>query len=159
MAVETEAPRTLARGDRSREEEPRGESSREESPTRTPASQPVTEPSFGRGGKPATRGLHSAAARADLGAAAAPADLDRTVAEAPVSTPQRRGNLAHDFSRFAREHEDPKAEIVSESDATPAGAPSDRYRAAESGAPHEPSTEARRHRDETAVDADESSEP
>jgi ribonuclease-3 len=94
---------------------------------------PPPSTAYGRVGKPATRGLHSQAARADLEAAAPPPEIDRPVSEAPITTPERRGGIQSSAGRFAKLPEPLEAEIVKGEGAVPPGAPADRYRAAESG--------------------------
>ncbi len=110
-----------------------GTGPREASALALAAAGPAAEPSFGRSGKPATRGLHSAAARADLEAARPAHPMSPSVAETGVGTPVHREAPSLLREELLRPVEAPEVEIRRDADALPPGAPRDRYRAAESG--------------------------
>jgi hypothetical protein len=88
----------------------------------------ATGPAFGRKGKPNKRG-----ARRDPNAAPPPSVEAPVVAEVPVATPTRHGPIGGSDAWLESDLPRPEVHILESVGATPPGAPTDRYRVAESG--------------------------
>ena len=148
VAAREERPRE----ERPREERPRVERERAPRPSEPPAPVIVrtSEPepaaagaTFGRKGKPNVRQM-----RRDPTVVAPAAEASQAVAEVPVATPVRHGPIGDADAWMRRDLPAPEVHIVEGESATPAGAPSDRYRVAESGPSGPRSRAAEREQDE-----------
>jgi hypothetical protein len=124
----------VAREERPRDEE-RERAPRTPEPVATVAARPVeTETvsaavtTFGRKGKPNVRQM-----RRDPTVVAPAAAASQAVAEVPVATPVRHGPIADADAWMRRDMPAPDVRVLENQGSTPPGAPSDRYRVAESG--------------------------